>query len=329
MNNPYAIYIISFLAFLAAVGFVEAIYLFWRSLNVEESVKINRRIKALSAGGAHGKEVLQLLRNKHLSTVPFLNRVLSAFPRFHAIDRMIEQSGIHLTVMRYLGLQFLIFIVLLGVLSLLTNLSLLLALPVSILTGMAIPYLFLQRKRRARQLRFVEQLPDALDYLARSMRAGNPFMASLRSASTELPDPTGTEFGITFDEMNYGLELEDALENLGVRCGTEEMQFFITAVLIQKTTGGNLADVLNKIASVMRARATTYRDIRILAAEMRLSANVLIALPFLVAGALMLLNPGYLQVLLEYQAGLVVIGVQIFLMLIGYLVIQRMVNFRV
>ncbi|MFO7579130.1 MAG: type II secretion system F family protein [Nitrosomonas halophila] len=329
MDNPTNLYIISFLAFLAAVALVEGLYLVWRSLNVEQTVKINRRIRALSAGGAHGEEVLQLLRHKELSSVPWLNRVLSAIPRFHTIDRMIEQAGVDLSVSRYLAMQIGIALLTWVLITLLTNFYFLVSVLIAIAVGLFLPHLYILRKRRARQAKFAEQLPDAMDYLARSMRAGNPFMASLRSGSRELPDPTGTEFGITFDELNYGLELEDALNNLGVRSGSDEMRFFITAVLIQKATGGNLADVLNKIASVMRARATTFRDIQILAAEMKYSANVLIALPFFVAAALTVLNPSYLQVLFEHTLGLIIIGAQLFLMLVGYIVIQRMINFRV
>jgi tight adherence protein B len=329
VNNPYTIYIISFLAFLAGLGIVQALYLFWRSLNVEEAVKINRRIKAMSAGGAHGKEVLQTIRKKQLSTVPFIDRVLTAIPRFHALDRLIEQSGVHLTLMRFIGIQLGMTLVVFILFTWVSNLHTLLSLAISLVLGLGFPYLFVTKKRIARHRKFTAQLPDALDYLARSMRAGNPFMASLKAASKEIPEPTGEEFGITFDEMNYGLAIEDALYNLSARTGSEEMRFFTTAVLIQKSTGGNLADVLNRIAAVMRARAVTYRDIKILSAEMRYSANVLIALPFFVAGALSITNPTYLTVLFESELGLIIIGLQLLFMLVGYIVIHKMVNFRV
>ena len=324
MDSPYSTYILAFLIFLVIGGVVEVIYLLWRSLNVAEAVKINRRIKAMSAGGAHGKDVLNLLRNTQLSTIPWVDRVLSAFPRFHALDRLIQQSGVNITLMKFMGIQAAIAVALLLLLLFVFN-----AVLVSIVVGIAVPYLYITRKRIARHEKFTLQLPDALDYLARSMRAGNPFLASLRTAAEELPVPTGTEFGITFDEINYGLELEDALSNLSERSGSEEMRFFITAVLIQKTTGGNLADVLNRIAAVMRLRAITYRDIRILAAEMKYSANVLIMLPFFVAAALSVLNPTYLPVLFEHTIGLILIGLQLLFMLLGYIVIQRMINFRI
>jgi len=329
VNNPYTIYIVSFLAFLAGLGLVQALYLFWRALNVGEAIKINRRLKAMSAGGAHGKDVFQSVRKKQLSEVPFIDRILTAVPRFHALDRLLEQSGVNITLMRFLSIQFGIAVVVLILLSLFFNLNIAVSLFMALLVGIGIPYMYVTKKRIARHRKFTEQLPDAMDYLARSMRAGNPFMASLKACSKEMPAPTGEEFGITFDEMNYGLEVEDALYNLGERTGNEEMHFFITAVLIQKSTGGNLADVLNRIAAVMRARAVTYRDIKILAAEMRYSAKVLIALPFFVGGVLSITNPTYLTVLFESELGLIIIGLQILFMLVGYLVIRKMVNFRV
>ncbi len=161
------------------------------------------------------------------------------------------------------------------------------------------------------------------------MRAGNPFSAAIRSVSTEMPEPIAGEFAITFDELNYGLDMSTVLHNLGERTGNEEIRYFITAVLVQRQTGGNLADVLNRISAVMRSRSTTYREVRILAAEMSYSANVLIALPFFIAGTLMVVNPKYLSVLFQHDFGMVIIGIQILLMAVGYLVIQRMVNFRV
>ncbi|MCW9028959.1 MAG: hypothetical protein OQJ80_08500, partial [Kangiella sp.] len=211
MNSPYSTYILAFLIFLVLAGVAEAIYLVWRSLNVTEAVKINRRIKAMSAGGAHGQDVLQLLRHNQLSTIPWVDRILTAFPRFHALDRLIEQSGVNITLMKFMGIQAAIAVTLLLVLLFGFNAHPLVAVLISMVIGIAVPYLFVTRKRIARHEKFTMQLPDALDYLARSMRAGNPFLASMRTAAEELPEPTGTEFGITFDEMNYGLELEDAL----------------------------------------------------------------------------------------------------------------------
>jgi tight adherence protein B len=317
------------LAFLAVVLLLEGGYIFWRALHEEGAQKISRRLRALSAGGAHGKEVLDLLRHRELSSVPVLNRWLTSIPRAHAIDRVLEQAGSHLTVMRFMGLQIFLSLLLGVALSFLTPMHILIIIIISLSAGISLPYLYMVYQRKKRLQKFDEQLPDALDYIARSLRAGNPFSAAMKSVSVEMADPIGTAFGATFDEMNYGLELDDALYNLGDRIGSEEVQYFITAVLIQRTTGGNLADVLNRIASVMRERARTYREVIILASEMRLSARILIALPFIVAGTVSIFNPGYLGTLLDEPLGRIIIGIQIALMVIGYLIIRRMINFRI
>jgi tight adherence protein B len=328
MENLAVIIVYAF-AFLAVVLLLEGIYLLWRAIHVEGAQKINQRLRTLSAGGSHGKEVLELVRNRELSSVPLLNRWLTAIPRAHAIDRALEQAGMHLTVTRFVGLQLLLALVVVIALNFSSPLPILVCIVIGLVVGISVPYFYIIYRRKKRMRRFDEQLPDALDYIARSLRAGNPFSAALKSVSVEMNDPIGAAFGQTFDEMNYGLELEDALYNLGDRVGSEEVQYFITAVLVQRTTGGNLAEVLNRIASVMRERARTFREVIIQASEMRLSARILIALPFVVAGAVSIFNPSYLASLLEEEVGRTLIVVQIALMIIGYLVIRRMINFRI
>ena len=328
-NDIYVIYLISFLTFIAVIVLIEAGYLFVRGVQEEGSVKMNRRLKLLSAGGAHGKDVLDLLRRKELSSIEIVNRVLSMIPRIKVIDRTLEQAGLTISVSRYLLVQLSLIVIITLTLIYGLNFYYTISLFVGIPLGLALPAIYVSTKRKERLTQFTEQLPDTLDYIARSLRAGNPFSATLKGVANEMPDPTGSEFGICFDEMNYGLELEDALKNLGRRSGSDEMNMFITAVLIQRTTGGNLADVLNRIATVMRARAGVIRDVAILSAEMRVSAYILIGLPFVVAGVMSIFNPSYLTVLIDNPVGQMVILIQLVLMLIGYLIMRRMINFHV
>lgn len=300
-----------------------------RGVREEGSVKINRRLKMLSAGGAHGKEVLNILRRKELSSIEIVNRIFLKIHRIGVIDRTLEQAGLTISVSVYLLIQLSLVIIFPVILFYGMSFHILLSLLIGIPLGLALPSIFVATKRNERLRKFTEGLPDTLDYIARSLRAGNPFSASLKAVANEMQDPIGSEFGITFDEMNYGLELDDALKNLSKRSGSDEMNMFITAVLIQRTTGGNLADVLNRIASVMRARASVKRDIIILAAEMRISSYVLLALPFFVAGAVSIFNPDYLSVLIDRPLGQIIIFIQLVLMLIGYLIMRRMANFHV
>lgn len=325
----YGIYLVTFLIFVAVVIFVEGAYLLWDSIHQTGAVKMQNRLRALSAGGAHGTGATGLLRTKVLSDIPLLNRWLTAIPRVHAIDHMLVQADLNLSVMKFFGIQAATAVVSLGILQLFSKLPLSLAIVSALIMGVSIPYLYVVRLGSRRRERFIRQFPDALDFMARSLRAGNPFAASIRIASEEMPDPVSKEFGIMFDEMNYGLDLEDALHNFSSRIDCEETRYFVTAVTIQKVTGGNLADVLNKISEVMRERVKTKNEIQVQAAEMRLSAYVLLALPFVVAAAVLLFNPGYFKPLLQHPMGLVIIGVQIVLMVVGYVVVRRMIHFRI
>lgn len=328
-NDLYLIYLISFLTFIAVIILIEGSYLLLRGIREEGAVKMNKRLKLLSAGGAHGKEVLNLLRREELSSNEIVNRLFLKIPRIKLIDRTLEQAGLTISISSYLLVQLSLIVASILIFTYGLNFHFLIGLFLGIPVGIFLPSIYVSIKRKDRLDKFTGQLPDTLDYIARSLRAGNPFSATLKGVADEMADPTGSEFGITFDEMNYGLELEDALQNLGRRSGSDEMNMFITSVLIQRTTGGNLADVLNRIATVMRARAGVIRDVAILSAEMRVSSYVLIGLPFFVAGAISIFNPGYLTVLFDNTVGQIVILIQLVLMMIGYFIMRRMINFHV
>lgn len=327
--NTWTVYLISFVAFVTALLLIQGLYMLWQSLNVERTVRVNRRLRTLSAGGVSRGQALDLLRHRALSEMPWINRLLMKIPRMHVVDRLLEQAGMDMTVSRYMLIQVILSMILIVILLLFTPGNPLVIVPVALIAGFFIPFVYVSGKRRQRLDLMSSQLPDAMDFLARSMRAGNPFSASLRNAGTQLHEPIASEFRTTFEEMNFGLDMERAMLDMGQRVGNDELHYFITAVLIQRTTGGNLAEVMNRIAAVMRSRETTRREVRILSAEMKYSANVLICLPVFVGLALWIMNPGYLDSLFESELGLVVIGAQLFLMAIGYAVVQKMVDIRI
>ncbi len=326
MDDTLIPYLIPVFTFVSVVAFIGASYYLWDMFHEAGTAKMQRRLRLLSAGGAHGEELMQ---KKHFSDIPFVNEVLHGIPRVHAIDRVLVEGNVNLTVVRFFLVQLITIVVVCLALTLAASIALMIALPIGFVAGIALPYIFINHRAQERRKKFIAMMPDALDFIARSLRAGNPFTATIKMASEEIADPVGREFAITFDEINYGLEVEDALYNFGERIHSEEVQYFITAVIIQKVTGGNLADVLNRIAEVMRSRAKTYREVDIEAAEMRVSANVLIALPFFVAGAVAIMNPAYFEPLFDNKLGQMIILAQIGLMLIGYFVIRRMIHFRV
>jgi tight adherence protein B len=328
MDEISSVYLISALAFVAIIALIEGGYLLWRSLNIPAALRVSRRLHQLSAAGTSARDTLSILRGDNLSDIPIVSRILAHIPRVRRIDSLLEQSGSTMTVARFLLIQLMLSLALV-LLLLLMSTPLWIGLVVGVVIGTTLPAMWFNRRRDKRRALFTAQLPDTLDFLSRSLRAGNPLVASFKSVAENMPEPSASEFALTFNELNFGIDLHDAMDHLARRTGSEEMHYFVTAVLIQRSTGGNLAEILSSLAAVMRSRTSTYREIRILAAEMRFSANVLVALPFIVAAAVSLISPGYLSVLFTTDLGMMVIGAQLFLMGVGYWIVHRMINFRV
>jgi tight adherence protein B len=195
--------------------------------------------------------------------------------------------------------------------------------------GLLIPYKILARKKKRRLQKFEKQLPDALDLLARGLRAGHAFPTGLQQVAKEMPDPLGTEFFKTFTEFNHGLDLNTALLNLCDRIDLRDLSFFTTAVLIQRETGGNLTEILEKIAILIRERFKLRDQIKALTAEGRLSGLILLILPPLLAGILMLINPAYESQLFTHPTGLKLCAVALGFQLLGMWCIHKIVNIKV
>jgi tight adherence protein B len=172
-------------------------------------------------------------------------------------------------------------------------------------------------------------LPDAADLIGRALRAGHSFPAALGMVGQELPEPLGGEFALVFDEINYGVSMSDALLNMVSRVPVEDLRYFVIAVLIQREAGGNLAEILGSIASIIRERLKLLGKVRVLSAEGRLSAWVLGILPFAILGLLSVLNPDYIKVFWEDPAGPQIAGVAITMMLFGILWMRKVVRIRV
>ena len=189
--------------------------------------------------------------------------------------------------------------------------------------------LFFVVTRQRRIARFSEQLPDALDVIVRGVRAGYPLIVALGLVAREMPDPIGTEFGMTSDEINFGLNLHTTLDNLYRRVGHDDLLFFIMSVKVQNQTGGNLAEILSRLSHLIRSRAMLRLKVRAVSSEGRLSGVLLTAMPFILFGVVTLLSPGYYRDVWDHPfiAPALMLGTT--LLLIGNFVIYRMVNFKI
>jgi tight adherence protein B len=189
-----------------------------------------------------------------------------------------------------------------------------------------LPYLYVRRARNNRTYKFEEQFPEAIDLMARALRAGHALPTGLSMVADEMPAPVGTEFRILYDEQNFGLNLSDALRNFATRIPVLDAKFFVTAVLTQREAGGNLAEVLDNLSSVIRDRFKVKRQIRVISAHGRITGTVLACLPPALAAATLLLNRGYLGTLTGDPLGQQMIMAAIVLQVVGTLIMRKIIN---
>jgi len=258
--------------------------------------------------------------------LPMLDRLVSQGAGSR-LGLLIEQSGVRTTgsaiVMISIGLA-------VG-LGLLTYLFVPqpLAAPVVALLGAFVPFGYLKHKRSVRLKKFEEQFPEALDVLSRAIRAGHAFQTALGMVADEMPAPVGPEMKKTFDQQNYGLPLKDALNDLAERINIIDVRFFVTAVLIQRDTGGNLSEILDNLAHVVRERFKILRQVRVHTAHGRFTSYVLLSLPAFLAVALSIINPEHMQPMFRERMGQMMLMGGMVLQGLGYLWIKQVIKIEV
>jgi len=317
--------IIGMLIFIVSVFVIEMCYYAYSTIRNPDRRKVRKRLKrfAYSEYG-HGTSIL---RKRALSEVPFLNRFFLGIPLFRRLDRALQQADLRSPLGVFILLT--LFLVVIGFLavSLFTR-NLILSIGVAAVLG-AIPALYVSLKKEQRMKKFQRQLPDALELVARALRAGHAFSSGMKLAADEFDDPLGPELEATLDEINFGVSVSDALKNLSSRVDCPDLRYFVVSVIIQRETGGNLAEIIDSIAYLIRERFKLKGRIRVLAAEGKLSAIILGALPFFVVLALRFSNPGYIKALVTDPMGKAIAVAGAFLMIIGIFVMKRMIQIKV
>jgi tight adherence protein B len=322
------IYIPAFAIFIVTIVIIELIFWSARTIRKPERARIRKELKKISSS-KYEAEAPDLMRKRVLSEIPALNEILLRITGIKRLDRLRyganakQQPGFFILLsLVIVGLGFVCLYLLLRVRPWY------LAGFVSIFMG-ALPYLYLIWKKKKRMEKFQAQLPESLDLMARSLRAGHAFSTGMKLASEEFDDPLGPEFSVTLDEINFGLAVPDALKHLVNRVDCQDLNFFAVSVILQRETGGNLADIMQNIAHLIRERYKFYGKVRTLAAEGKLSMWVLIALPFAVACALYFVNRAYIMILFTEHIGKILLWVALVLMLIGAYVMRRIVDVEV
>jgi tight adherence protein B len=255
------------------------------------------------------------------------NFLETLFSRFGDLRLLFEQADTSLTFSR-LALTCAIMAVAGAGLGAATGLHVGLA-PVVGLFMALLPILWLLWRRKRRLKQFAVQLPDALDMLARSLRSGQSLQAGFNMVANEMSAPVGKEFGRVFEEQNLGIPVDESLRDLTERVPNLDLKFFVTAVILQRQTGGDLAEILDKIGSLIRERFQIWGQVQALTGEGRLSGIVLMALPVLLFVAVYYLNPDYMMMLFTDPMGKKMLAVAIFLQVLGALVIRKIVNIKV
>jgi tight adherence protein B len=268
-----------------------------------------------------------LLKKQVLSDMPFLNRILAALPWLGRLQLTINQANMRYTLGFFIliSLAFGFVGYLLGSFFIATTWQ-----PILIAMGVSIlPYLHLLKKKRERMAKFEKQLPEALDLIARSLKAGHAFTSGMKLVSEEFKDPLGPEFDETLDEVNFGLSVADALKNLTKRVECLDLKFFVVSVILQRETGGNLAEIIESLAHLIRSRFKFRRKVRVLSAEGKLSGVILVVLPFVLFAGLLLINPSYMGIMFADPIGKVIITISIIMIIVGVFFIRRIVDIDV
>ena len=283
---------------------------------------------ALATGSSSTKDqIVDLRKQELLSAVPWINRWLVKLEIAPQLRLWIYQANLGWTVGGLILMTVACFIFF-GYLAYLRSGQVLFGLIIGMATA-AIPSFWVMRKRRKRFDEFESGLPEALDLMVSALRAGHSLVSALRLVAQESPDPVGGEFRICFEEQNYGLELRTALENLVQRVPLQDLRIVATAILIQKESGGNLAEVLEKGANLIRERFKLKREVRTRTAQGRLTGWILSFLPLVVGILLYFVNPKLMSVLWTRPMGLKLIYAAIGMTTVGSLIIRKIVNMEV
>ncbi len=294
-----------------------------------EGRRLSQRLREVSTTPAVdlAEGAAPVVRRDEAGPLPGLDRIVSGTGAGSWLKRLIQQSGIK-TSPSAVMMMCVLAAVLFGFVCAMFVRQPLVA-PVAAIFGGFAPIGFLLHRRGSRLKRFAEQFPEALDLLSRAIRAGHALQTALGMVADELPQPVGPEFKKVFDQQNFGLPLREALDALAVRVPILDVRFFVTAVLIQRDTGGNLSEILDNLAHVVRERFKIRRQIRVHTAHGRFTAYVLLALPAALAVALSFINPDHMQLLFREHMGQMMLGGTIVLQTIGYIWIRQVIKIEV
>ncbi len=320
--------LIPFFVFLAGLFMVYALYLITsRSSDAKRALLKERLADAIRSSAHSTDEDVQLARQELMSEIPWVNRMLLRMQVTSRLKEIIDQADSQITVMRLV-----LFSLTAGVLAFLAVTMLSPSLLMAFFFGViatALPFFHILSKRRKRLNKFLQLLPDALDLMSRGLSAGHAFTEALQMVASEMPEPISMEFRKTYEEQNLGLSLKLALENLVQRVPLLDLRMCVTAVMIQRETGGNLSELLEKVAHTIRERFRIMEDLKTMTLSSRWSAWLLCGLPIFLAVYVTVMNPGYMDVMWRDQRGHWLLAIAGIMQVLGMLMVQKIMKIRI
>ena len=312
--------------FVAVFLLIEGGYTLWRNYQDSEVKRLEQRLGQFSMLSPE-TGAQSLMKQRVFSAWPVADALLRRFSPAHSVDRWLQQTGRETDVGNFLVLTAVSMFagLVAGGLLRFSALGMLIMLAV----GAVLPYFVLQSSRTKRLQKFDEQLPEVLDLISRALRAGHAFPSAIQMVGTEAQEPIAGEFRKTFEEINYGIPLTDAMKNLADRVPSIDLRYFIVAVILQRETGGNLAELLGNLGTLIRERFKLIGRIRVLSAEGKMSGYILGGLPFAVAAMIFMTNREFLSVLWTDPAGPKLVGGAAVLMLIGAIWMRQIIRIKV
>ena len=320
--------VLSILVFVLVTGAVlGAYYAFVHRPEHKAEREFEQRLRDLSSFDTEEGDASVVKTQAAPSALPIVDRLVGNTNAGSWLAKLVEQSGVATNpaavVTMSLGAG-----AMTGLVAFLFSRMLLVALAAAVV-GLAMPIIWLRLKRNRRLRKFEEQFPEALDLLSRAIRAGHAFQTAMGMVADELPQPVGIEFRKSFDQQNFGLPLNEALNGLAERVPLMDVKFFITAVQIQRETGGNLAEILDNLANVVRERFKILRQVRVHTAHGRFTGYVLLGLPAFLAVALMFINPEHMRTLFTVHMGQMMVVGAIVMQAIGFIWIKQVIKIEV
>ncbi|MRW91082.1 pilus assembly protein TadB [Duganella sp. FT80W] len=313
--------------FAAVILMIEGAWLWWSGAHGGAARRISKRLRLMSTGGKGGIERIDILKRRTYSSNPALEKQLRRIAGLALLDRLLLQAGVRWSVAQFGGFSLTAMTAGL-LLPQMLGMPLLPALGVLAL-AVAMPWLLLMRARATRLRKLEEQLPEAADFLGRALRAGHSFANVMQMVGEEMPDPIASEFKFAYEEINYGVPMNEALHNLALRVPLTDLRYLVIAVLIQRESGGNLAEVFGNISRLIRARLKLLAQVRVMSAEGRMSAWILGLLPLGVMGLMLLSNPAYIKVLWTDPIGVTLMWYAVAVAAGGVLWMRNVIRIRV